>query len=200
MDPLHGPSPYVPRSGLGTLRALRALEDHFDELTIEHTQRSNNRHAHALATLGSKIIFEGESTKVTILKRSIPITLLLQEEFKNRTAGAEDWRAPLRDTLLEQEIEIDAKQLLDYTLVAGELYKRLPRRVLAKCVNLEEAAKRLSEVHERTYRAENEIPLYRHLQRLGYFWPDMKTQVSEVQSQCPKFQLVFNKAKSYVIF
>ena len=106
----------------------------------------------------------------------------------------------MRDTLLEQGIEIDAKQLLDYTLVAGELYKRLPRRVLAKCVNLEEAAKRLSEVHERTYRAENEIPLYRHLQRLGYFWPDMKTQASEVQSQCPKFQLVFNKAESYVIF
>ena len=106
----------------------------------------------------------------------------------------------MRDTLLEQGIEIDAKQLLDYTLVAGELYKRLPRRVLAKCVNLEEAAKRLSEVHERTYRVENEIPLYRHLQRLGYFWPDMKTQASEVQSQCPKFQLVFNKAESYVIF
>ena len=54
-------------------------------------------------------MFEGESTKVTILKRSIPITLLLQEEFKNRTTGAEDWRAPLRDALLEQEIEIDAK-------------------------------------------------------------------------------------------
>ena len=66
----------------------------------------------------------------------------------------------MRDTLLEQGIEIDAKQLLDYTLVAGELYKRLPRRVLAKCVNLEEAAKRLSEVHERTCCAENKIPLY----------------------------------------
>ena len=109
MDPLHGPSPYVPRSGLGTLRALRALEDHFDELTIEHTQRSNNHHTNALATLRSKIMFEGESTKVTILKRSIPITLLLQEEFKNKTARAEDWQAPLRDALLEQGIEIDAK-------------------------------------------------------------------------------------------
>ena len=87
------------------------LEDHFNELTIEHTQRSDNRHADALATLGSNIMFEGESTKVAILKRSILSTLLLQEEFKNRTTGAEDWRAPLRDALLEQGIEIDAKQL-----------------------------------------------------------------------------------------
>ena len=53
------------------------LEDHFDKLTIEHTQRLDNRHVDALATLGSKIMFEGESIKVTILKRSIPITLLL---------------------------------------------------------------------------------------------------------------------------
>ena len=87
----------------------------------------------------------------------------MQEEFKNRTAGVEDWRAPLRDALLEQEIEIDAKQLQDYMLVAGELYQRLPEGVLARSVNLEELVKRLSEVHERTYCAENKIPLYRRL-------------------------------------
>ena len=54
-------------------------------------------------------MFEGESTKVTILKRSVPITLLLQEEFKNKTTRAKDWQAPLRDALLEQVIDIDAK-------------------------------------------------------------------------------------------
>ena len=48
-------------------------------------------------------------------------------------------------------------------LVAGELYRRLPKGVLARCVNLEEAVKRLSEVHERTYCVENKIPLYRRL-------------------------------------
>ena len=58
------------------------LEDHFNELTIEHMRRLDNRHANALATLGSKIMFEGESTKVTILKRSIPITQLLQKSLK----------------------------------------------------------------------------------------------------------------------
>ena len=72
--------------------------------------------------------------------------------------------------------------------------------MLARCVNLEEVAKRLSEVHERTCYTENEIPLYRRLQRLGYFWPDMKTQASEVQSHCPTSQHMFDRAKSYAIF
>ena len=73
-------------------------------------------------------------------------------------------------------------------LVVGELYRRLSGGVLARCVNLEEATKRLSEVHERTCCTENEIPLYQRLQRLGYFWPDMKTQANEVQSCCPTCQ------------
>lgn len=85
------------------------LENHFNEMTIEHTQRLDNRHVNALATLGSKIMFKGESTKFTILKRSIPIMQLLQEEFKNRTTGAKDWRASLRNALLELGLEIDAK-------------------------------------------------------------------------------------------
>lgn len=45
-------------------------------------------------------------------------------------------------------------------LLTSELYQRLLGRVLARWVNLEEVAKMLSEVHEMTYYAENEIPLY----------------------------------------
>ena len=72
--------------------------------------------------------------------------------------------------------------------------------MLARSVNLEELVKRLSEVHERTYCAENKIPLYRRLQRLGYFWLDMKTQEGKVQSHCPTCQHVFNRLESYAIF
>ena len=60
---------------LAPYRAMtQRLKDYFEELTIEHTQRSNNRHVDTLATLGSKSTFDGESTDVTILKRSSPIT------------------------------------------------------------------------------------------------------------------------------
>ena len=38
----------------------------------------------ALATFGSKISFEGPKVDVTINKRSVPITDLLKEEFKEQ--------------------------------------------------------------------------------------------------------------------
>uniref|UniRef100_A0A2N9F0E4 Uncharacterized protein n=1 Tax=Fagus sylvatica TaxID=28930 RepID=A0A2N9F0E4_FAGSY len=75
------------------------LEDYFEELTIEYTQRSDNRHTNVLATLGSKSIFDGESADVTILKRSSPITQLLHEEFAAEPPQEEDWRLPLKESL-----------------------------------------------------------------------------------------------------
>jgi hypothetical protein len=66
------------------------LEDYFKKLTIEYTHRSDNRHANMLATLGSKSTFDGESTYVTILKRSSPITQLLHEEFAAEPLQEED--------------------------------------------------------------------------------------------------------------
>ena len=82
---------------LAPYRAMaQRLEDYFEELTIEYTQRSDNCHTNALANLGSKSIFDGESTDVTILKRSSPITQLLHEELAAEPPQEEDWRLPLK--------------------------------------------------------------------------------------------------------
>ena len=52
---------------LAPYRAMtQRLEDSFEEFNIEHSLRSDNRFADALATLGSKIIFEGVTTDFTI--------------------------------------------------------------------------------------------------------------------------------------
>ena len=48
------------------------LEDSFEEFNTEHSLRSDNRFANALATLGSKIRFEGATTDVTIVKKANP--------------------------------------------------------------------------------------------------------------------------------
>ena len=59
---------------LALYRAMaQRLEDSFEEFNIEHSLRSDNRFADALATLGSKIKFEGATTDVTIMKRPIPV-------------------------------------------------------------------------------------------------------------------------------
>jgi hypothetical protein len=48
----------------------------------------------------------------------------------------------------------DLKVLKDYMLIAGDFYRRLPGEVLARCVNLQEAAKKLIEVHEKCCNSE----------------------------------------------
>ena len=45
------------------------MEEKSCTFEIEHTQRSENRYANALAALGSQIAFEGSSIKVEINKR-----------------------------------------------------------------------------------------------------------------------------------
>ena len=60
------------------------MEDSVKEFNIEHSLRSNNRFVDALATLESKIKFEGATTNVTIVKRLIPVVQMLKEEFSDQ--------------------------------------------------------------------------------------------------------------------
>uniref|UniRef100_A0A2N9HR17 Integrase catalytic domain-containing protein n=1 Tax=Fagus sylvatica TaxID=28930 RepID=A0A2N9HR17_FAGSY len=95
-------------------------------------QGCENRYADALATLGSQVSFEGSKVDVTIDKRSMPITDLLREKFKEQNLDAEDWRTPIRAKLMSPEGVADLKMLKDYVLIAGDLYRRLPGGVLSK--------------------------------------------------------------------
>jgi hypothetical protein len=66
-------------------------------------------------------------------------------------------------------------------LMVGDLYRRLPGGVLARYVNLQEAAKKLTEVHEKSCEFRDGVSLYRRLQRLGYFWPNMSKEAANLQ-------------------
>jgi ribonuclease HI len=160
------------------------LEEKFDTFEISHAMRCGNRYADALTTLGSQISFEGPKVNVTINKRSVPITDLLKEEFEEQYLDAEDWRTPIKAKLMSLEGVADLKTLKDYVLIAGDLYRRLPGGVLARCVSLQEAARKLTEVHEKSCEFGNGVSLYRRLQLLGYFWLDMSKEAASLQEQC----------------
>ena len=156
------------------------LEEKFDTFEISHAMRCENRYADALATLGSQVSFEGSKVDVTIDKRSMPITDLLREKFKEQNLDIEDWRTPIKAKLMSPEGVADLKVLKDYVLIASDLYRRLPGGILARCVNLQEAAKKLMEVHEKCCEFKDGISLYRRLQRLGYFWPNMSKEAASL--------------------
>jgi ribonuclease HI len=186
---------------LALYRALaQKLEENFDTFEISHAMRCENRYADALATLGSQVSFEGSKVDVTIDKRSMPITDLLREKFKEQNLDVEDWRTPIRAKLMSPEGVADLKMLKDYVLIAGDLYRRLPGGVLARCVSLQEVAKKLTEVHERCCELRDGVSLYRRLQRLGYFWPSMSKEAASLQEQCSFCQHQHESDQVYATF
>ena len=61
-----------------------------------------------------------------------------------------DWRSSIKEALLSPDEKDHLKVLKDYALMVGELYKKLPGGVLAKCLSPGKSTKRLKEVHEKS--------------------------------------------------
>ncbi len=188
-------------SSLAPYRALaQKLEARFITFEIEHAQRNENRYADALATLGYQMAFEGQKIDITINKKVKPITELLKKEFEELSSDGEDWRMPLKAKLMSPVAAADFKEIKDYTLISGELYRRLPGGVLARCISIQEAKRKLIKVHENTCEDGGGICLYRILQRLGYYQPNMSREVADLQSQCPTCQLQRDNEEVYATF
>ena len=117
------------------------LEDSFEDFDIQHSQRFDNRFADALVTLGARISFEGTAIEVTIIKKPVPVVQVLKEEFFSQTLDQVDWRSLIKEALLSPSGKGQLKCFKDYTLVAGELYKKFPGGILARCSSLSESSK-----------------------------------------------------------
>ena len=59
----------------------------------------------------------------------------------------EDWRNLIKEKVEKLEHGGSVKDLKDYTLIEGELYKRLPGGILSRCVNERERRQKLEELH-----------------------------------------------------
>ena len=70
--------------------------------------------------------------------------------------------------------------LKDYTLIRDQLYIRLLRGILARCLGKKEATKRLLDVHAKTCGHNKSISLYRKLKRIGYYWPSMRQEAATI--------------------
>ena len=138
------------------------LEREFQTFSMEYTQRSENRFADALATLGSQVSFKGRDTQehsiIRILKRMFP-----------REPKQQDWRSEVKEKVRETGSGGSIKELRDYTLIERELYKRLPRGILSRCINEKGGKLRLEELHSQACRIAKKISLYRRMQRMGYY-------------------------------
>ena len=85
---------------------------------MEYAQKNENRFTNALVTLGSRIPFKGESTMIKISKQQNSIIGTLKRMFPE-----------------------------DYTLIKGEIYRRLLGGILSKSINEKEGKLKLEELH-----------------------------------------------------
>lgn len=142
-----------------------------------------NRHPDALATLASKIKMEGNEAQIIVVNQAAPVTLLPYFE----PAPVTDWLAPIIKQLETKEGSLSLSDLSKYFLLQGELYRKNPSGYLSRCIGPDEAKGKLEAMHGKTCGA-SDIPLYRRVQREGYFWPDMARDASQVQQGCPHCQ------------
>ena len=87
---------------------------------------------------------------------------MLKEKFQEEH-GEGDWRIPIKETLVKGDGAAELKVLKDYALVKEELYRRMPGGILSRCVGLEEAQRKLKEIHDKTCGSCGEVSLYRRL-------------------------------------
>ncbi|CAL9019486.1 unnamed protein product [Prunus brigantina] len=173
--------------------AAERLVRSFKQVVLEHIPGVTNRYADALATLGSRLSFVEEQPNIAVIKRDTPVieTMAQEEQLE-----ADDWRKPVKEKIGKGS---DIKELKDYAIIFGELYRRLPGGILTRCIGTIEAQVKLQEVHEVTCNLEPIISLYRRLQRKGYYWPEMRKQAAEMQANCPKCAKIPSTEESFTI-
>ena len=64
-------------------------------------------------------------------KKCVPITEVLKKVFEEQHLDCEDWRIPSKIKLMSPKSVPDLKELEDYVLITRDLYRRLPRGILA---------------------------------------------------------------------
>ena len=85
-------------------------------------------------------------------------------------------------------------------MIERELYRRLPRGILSRCINEKEGKLRLEKLHSQVCRVAEKISLYRRMQHMGYYWPNMNKEAATIHERYQRCQLLENKEESYAMF
>ena len=92
------------------------------------------------------------------------------------------------------------KELKDYTLIEGDLYRRLLGGILSRCINEKEEKLKLEELHTQACGIAEKISLYRRMQCMRYYWPNMNKEVAIIQEKYQECRLAIDKEESYAVF
>ena len=111
-----------------------------------------------------------------------------------------DWRSEVEEKMKEAGLGGSIKELKEYALIKGEQYRRLLGGILSRCINEKEGKLRLEKLHAQVCGIAEKISLYRRMQRMGYYWPNMNKEATTIQEKCQECQFSIYKEKRYAVF
>jgi hypothetical protein len=93
-----------------------------------------------------------------------------------------DWRKTYLDALAKGEVPKATTlwHLKDYIPIGGVLYRKGQEGLLMRCVSREGLAY-LTRTHSEVCGADPAITLYRRMQRIGVYWPEMAEDAKGMQ-------------------
>nr|KYP37314.1 Uncharacterized protein Mb2253c family [Cajanus cajan] len=132
--------------------AFQKLKNNFQEIHVEYTPRELNMRADQLAKLASS---KKRSHLRSIMQQELQAPSVRETECLHVQQEEDNWMTGITRYLSTRELpsnSLEAKKLrvvvAQYTLVAGELYKRGMSSPLLKCLTPEQAHYVLREIHE----------------------------------------------------
>lgn len=157
-----------------------SIANQFKEFKLTQIPRDNNKHADALANLGSTIPSQ-RTRAIPIIRLQDSIINSSPFYFVQANYQTTDWRFPIYHYLNTGHLPDDQNEARrikqrasKYRIFRDELYKWSYAGIYQKCLGPEESEYALRETHEgECGNHSGPRSLTRNLLRAGYFWPKM---------------------------
>ncbi|RDY05175.1 Retrovirus-related Pol polyprotein from transposon 17.6, partial [Mucuna pruriens] len=172
-------------------RAVK-LATYFEKFKLVHVPREQNERADLLAKLAST---QRRGQLRSVIHENVESPTINEEEVCS-VEERRTWMTPLikylnegRTSESEEEGRRLSKEIVKYTLIGGRLYRRGFAFPLLKCLNQEEAAYAMKEVHEGVCGSHiGGRALASKVARAGYYWPTIKADCMNFVQRCNKCQ------------
>ncbi|XP_015953826.1 uncharacterized protein LOC127747537 [Arachis duranensis] len=174
------------------LTKVNKLKEGFESITIQHVPRERNDRADLLSKLASTKPGHGNKSLIQEVIRSPSVSTTVNAHLTS--SNRESWTHPILQYLLDGTLPPDPKEgkrikreAANYTIVAGQLYKRGFSQPLLKCVEHGDTEYILREIHEGCCGHHvGGKTLAQKIIRAGYFWPTIIRDSIQLVKSCDK--------------
>nr|XP_025664335.1 uncharacterized protein LOC112762688 [Arachis hypogaea] len=176
------------------LAKVNKLKEGFEHVTIQHVPRERNARADLLSKLASTKPGHSNKSLIQEVVKTPSVSTTTNAHLTILNQGS--WTYPILQYLLDGTLPPDPKEekrikreAANYTIVAGQLYKRGFSQPLLKCIEPENTEYILREIHEGCCGHHvGGKTLAQKVIRAGYFWPTVIRDSIQIVKNCDKCQ------------